>query len=147
MRRQLTDEEEALGLKPERKALKKKPIVSGNKYAEDWQKRLEEFKKSTYRAPVVNLFRNKFWYVFGYTEMGKPFSDGPFMTKREAEAASVQLDKYELFELKTKNRSKAVSEIKHILIDRGTKPDDALRQQIHSVSKVQPVVKRRKRWF
>lgn len=143
MRRQ-TEEEEVLGIEPKKQV--KKPVVSGNTFAEDWQKNMESLKKKIYRAPVVNLFHNRFWYTFGFTDLGKPFSDGPFMTKQEAEVASVQLDTYELFELDTKNRQKAVSEIKHILIERGANPDDALRQQIHHIPEAESK-RSKKRWF
>lgn len=144
MRRQ-TEEEEVLGIEPKRKAEKSKPSPI-NVYAEDYQKSQESLKNRIYRSPVISLFRNKFWYTFGFTELDKPFSDGPFMTKEEADTASTKLATYELFELDTKNRQKAVSEIKHILIERGADPDDALRQHLHHITPEPGVKKKRRLW-
>jgi hypothetical protein len=66
-------------------------------------------------------------YAYGYTPKGKVVCWGP-MPPDEAEIAVKSLIDGEVFDLDTKDLTKAKKEIKAELMRRGMNPDDALRR-------------------
>lgn len=96
------------------------------------QRRLDRLEANIYKEPLVRLPGKGFYYVFGYTKEGRRVSLGPFMSEQEADDRLVELDDGEIFELQTKDLSKATRIIKAELISRGEDADEALRKMLHS---------------
>ena len=105
-------------------------------------RRLDRLANRIYRTPPgPQVLGQKYAYVFAFTERGRKVCDGPFplpigtdTPPVEAEASLAEFPAGEIFVLKTRSMSKAKSEIKHILIERGENPDDALRRVLKKSS-------------
>jgi Zn-finger domain-containing protein len=88
-------------------------------------------KKRIYRMPTPLVYGQKYIYFYGFTKMGRPVFDGPFANDEDAERSAIELDSYELFYLKTRDRNRAQREVKAELLKRGGDPDEVLRKCIH----------------
>ena len=105
-------------------------------------RRLDRLANRIYRTPSGPIvLGQKYAYVFAFTDKGRKVCDGPFplpigtdTPPVEAEASLAEFPAGEIFVLKTRSMSKAKSEIKHILIERGENPDDALRRVLKKSS-------------
>ena len=105
-------------------------------------RRLDRLANRIYRTPSgPNVLGQKYAYVFAFTDKGRKVCDGPFplpvgtdTPPVEAEASLAEFPAGEIFVLKTRDMSKAKSEIKHILIERGENPDEALRRVLKKSS-------------
>jgi hypothetical protein len=99
-------------------------------------RRLDRLANSIYRTPSgPRILGQKYAFVFAFTEKGRKVCDGPFplpigtdTPPVEAEESLAEFPAGEIFVLSTRSMSKAKSEIKHILIERGENPDEALRR-------------------
>ena len=105
-------------------------------------RRLDRLANRIYRTPSgPQILGAKYAYVFAFTDKGRKVCDGPFplpigtdTPPVEAEASLAEFPAGEIFILKTKDMSKAKSEIKHMLIERGENPDEALRRVLKKSS-------------
>ena len=101
-------------------------------------RRLDRLANRIYRTPSgPQILGAKYAYIFGFTEKGRKVVDGPFplsigsdQPPPEAEASLAEFPVGEIFVLRTRDMSKAKSEIKHILIERGENPDVALQRML-----------------
>ena len=99
-------------------------------------RKLERLANRIYRTPPgPQVMGQKFAWVFAFTEKGRKVCDGPFpvaigsdVAPVEAEASLAEFPSGEIFILATRNMSRAKSEIKHRLLERGENPDEALRR-------------------
>ena len=105
-------------------------------------RRLDRLANRIYRTPSgPQVLGQKYAYVFAFTDKGRKVCDGPFplpigtdTPPVEAEASLAEFPAGEIFVLKTRDMSKAKSEIKHILIERGENPDEALKRVLKKSS-------------
>lgn len=95
------------------------------------QKRLDRLQQQTYKQPLYRYPGQKYSYVFGYTKAGKTVCLGPYMVQAEATNVLATLEDGEIFELDTRDLSKATKQIKHVLMSRSGDPDDALKKMLH----------------
>jgi len=95
------------------------------------QRRLERLKQKTYRTSTPNVFGQKYHWVFGFTKEGKKVIWGPYYDTREAERDLTTLDDGEVFDLDTRDITRATREIKAELLKRGEDPDEVLRRVLH----------------
>ena len=99
-------------------------------------RKLDRLANRIYRTPSGPTILNaRYAYVFAFTDKGRKVCDGPFplpigtdTPPFEACASLAEFPVGEIFILKTRDMSKAKSEIKHILIERGENPDEALKR-------------------
>jgi len=117
-----------------------------NTFADDAQKKIERLKKKIYKAPAPFIPGRRYYWVFGWTPLGKAVLWGPYTTNQEAELNATVLDTYEIFVLNTIDTAKASREVKHELIARGEDPDEAMKRLIHKHAVEEPKV-RKKKWF
>lgn len=96
--------------------------------AQDRVKRIED---SLTGAPIYHYPGQNFYYVFGFTREGKKVCLGPFMSQQDADGKLAELDDGEIFELKTRDLSKATRIIKAELMSRGEEADEALKRMLH----------------
>lgn len=71
------------------------------------------------------------WWALGYTDSGKRCVLGPYGSEEEAILFADKLNEPETFELKTRDQSKAVKQIRAILLRSGVSPDEAITRQLH----------------
>ncbi len=93
--------------------------------------RIKRIEESLTHQPIYSYPNQNFYYVFGFTKSGKRISLGPLMTQQEADGKLAELDDGEVFELKTRDLSKATRIIKAELMSRGEEPDEALKRMLH----------------
>ncbi len=110
------------------------------------RKRLERLKRKTYKAPSPYVPGKHYYWVFGWTSLGKAVLWGPYSTNQEAELNAVALDTYEIFILSTIDTAKASREVKHELIARGENPDEAMKRLIHKHVETPTEPKKRRYW-
>jgi len=91
----------------------------------------ERLKRRIYRTPVPYIPGRRYYWIFGWTPLGKNVLWGPHSTTQEAELEAMALDTYEIFQLDTVNTARASREVKHELIARGVDPDEAMKRLIH----------------
>ncbi len=92
---------------------------------------LERVARKTYKTATPTIFGNVYHWVFGFTKGGKTVVWGPYYSDIEAARSLTCLDDGEVFELDTRNVTKATREIKAALLKRGGDPDEALRRVLH----------------
>lgn len=93
------------------------------------QKGLERFAQNTYQ-PIIPNWEDKYFWVYGITKGGKRIlwsSDSEIDASRKL----ATLEDGEVFELDTRNETRATREIKAILLERGAEPDEVLRRLSH----------------
>jgi len=95
------------------------------------EKRLKRLGDRTYQQPVYKYPGMKYFYVFGFTREGKKVILGPYTLSAEADARLATLDSGEIFELDTRNETKATQIIKEILMQRSGDADEALKRVLH----------------
>jgi len=95
------------------------------------QQRLERLKEKTYKQPVYHFPGQYYYYVFGFTKAGKVVSLGPYVNESEASGMLATLDDGEIFELKTRDLTKATREIKAELLKRSGDVDESLKKMLH----------------
>jgi len=98
---------------------------------EQAQRRIKRIEDSLTHTPIYQYPNQSFYYVFGFTKEGRKVCLGPFMDSHEADGKLAELDDGEVFELKTKDLSKATRIIKAELMSRGEDADEALRHMLH----------------
>ena len=93
------------------------------------------YEGSAYLAGGPVGTKKAYWWVFGYTEMGKPVlllvGSAEKYTEEDALSKGAKLNEARAFNLNTKNQSKAVREIRATLLDEGAEPDDVLKRMLH----------------
>lgn len=93
------------------------------------------YEGSTYLAGNTETIRKAYWWVFGYTDMGKPVlllvGSAEKYTEEDALNKGKKLNDVRAFNLNTKNQSKAVREIRATMLDEGAEPDDVLKRMLH----------------
>jgi len=94
--------------------------------------RVKRIEDSLTHTPIVKLPGQKFFWVFGFTKAGRKVVLGPLMTQQEADGKLAELDDGEVFELVTRDASRAVREIKAELMSRGEDADEALRKVLRN---------------
>ena len=112
---------------------------------EEQQRRLDRFARKTYKAATPNIFGQKYQWVFGFTKEGKKVIWGPYYDAQEAERDLTTLDDGEVFDLETRDMTRATREIKSELMQRGEDPDEVLKRVLHKRSEPEPRRKRRGR--
>jgi len=95
---------------------------------------MEAFKRKLYRGPVPTLFGRGYHWVFGWTKGGKKVVWGPYYSAIEAERELSTLEDGEVFELDTRDVTRATREIKAELMKRGGDPDENLKRVLHRKS-------------
>jgi len=98
---------------------------------QEQQKRLERLAQRTYRSATPIVFGQTYHYVFGFTKEGKKVIWGPYYDAREAERDLTTLDDGEVFDLDTRDITRATREIKSELMQRGEDPDEVLKRVLH----------------
>lgn len=109
--------------------------------------RLERLSSRTYNAPrkptaprviqprgipeAQNELAVIYYWVLGYTDGGKRCVLGPCRDSIEAYELADGLNESEVFELKTRDQSKAVKQIRVTLLRRGGTADEAIARQLH----------------
>jgi len=93
---------------------------------------LERFKENLYKTPT--LPNQLYHWVFGLTKGGKKVVWGPYYTATEADRVLSTLDDGEIFELSTRDVTRATREIKSDLMKRGEEPDEVLKRVRHGRS-------------
>lgn len=91
----------------------------------------ERLKNKTYRPATPLVYGHTYFWVFGFTLEGKKVLWGPYYTRKDADRELVSLEDGEVFELGTRDMSRATREVKAELISRGEDPDEALRKVLH----------------
>lgn len=92
---------------------------------------LEALKRRTYRTAAPMVYGHRYFWVFGFTKKGRKVVWGPYYDNKEADRELVALEDGEVFELDTRDTSRATREIKAQLLSRGEDPDDALKKVLH----------------
>ncbi len=87
--------------------------------------------RTGYEQPDLGASYGTWWWVFGQTELGKRTLLGAFASEGEAAAGSEGLLDVEFFQLDTRSKPRATSQIKAILLKRSKSPDDALTRHLH----------------
>ena len=104
-------------------------------FAGQMEKRLERLAAKYSKQPMFRYPGRGYLYVFGFTPMGKMVCLGPYPPDPDGEsmanAALADLEQGELFELDTRDQSKASRIIKARLIARGKEPDEVFRRVLH----------------
>lgn len=95
------------------------------------QKKLKRLEDKTYKQPVYRYPGQKYFWVFGFTKEGKKLVLGPYTLSSEADARLVGLVDGEVFELDTRNESRATRIIKETLMERSGDADEAMRRVLH----------------
>jgi len=95
------------------------------------QSRIKRIEDSLTHQPIYHYPNQPYYYVFGFTKEGKKVCLGPMMSSQEADGKLAELDDGEVFELRTRDLSKATRIIKAELMSRGEEPDEALRHMLH----------------
>jgi len=95
------------------------------------QSRLNRIEESLTHQPIYSYPDQEFFYVFGFTKEGRKVCLGPMMTQQEADGKLAELDDGEVFELRTRDLSKATRIIKAELMNRGEDADEALKRMLH----------------
>ncbi len=98
------------------------------------EKRLNKLDEHFHKEPEdLTAPKQTFWYVFGFTKEGKKVILGPKMSAQEADTTLATMDDGEIFELKTRDPSRATREIKAILLERTENPDYAIERMKHQI--------------
>ena len=93
---------------------------------------LERLKQKTYRTATPTIFGSVYYWVFGWTKKeGKKVVLGPFYSAHEAERELSMLEDGEVFELETRDVTRATRVIKAELMSRGEDPDEVLKRVLH----------------
>ena len=92
---------------------------------------LERLKQRTYSNVVPLIYGSTYYWIYGWTKGGKNVLWGPKLSSIEADRELATLEDGEIFELETRNVTRATSEIKAQLMERGGDPDEALKRLIH----------------
>lgn len=93
--------------------------------------RQEQFKRKTL-TPFGPSYLMKYYWVFGYTPVDQTkVIWGPYYDKADAARDSTKLDQGEVFDLNTRDVTRATREIKAELLKRGDSPDDAVQRVSH----------------
>ena len=95
------------------------------------QSHLDRLAARIYKQPVYHYPGQKYHFVFGFTHEGKKVCLGPFTDASEADGKLAELEDGEVFALTTRDPSRAVREIRAILMSRGEDADGALRRMLH----------------
>ena len=104
-----------------------------NKRFEQSESMYDELEQRYNTENVVG--KQTFFYVMGVSpKKGKLAILGPFTSAREADDAATTLLDPEIFELKTKDLSKATREIKALILERTEDADKALERVKHQKS-------------
>ncbi len=93
--------------------------------------RLEKLEQKIYKNAAPTIFGQKYFWVYGWTKGGKTVVLGPFYDAKEADRELVMLDDGEVFDLDTRDVTRATRVIKAELIARGGDPDEALKRVLH----------------
>jgi len=72
-----------------------------------------------------------YFWIFGFTRGGKTVVWGPYYNAKEADRELTTLEDGEVFDLDTRDVTRATREIKAILLQRGGDPDEALKRVLH----------------
>ena len=102
--------------------------MSGISKVERSLKRLQD---KLYRQPVYRYPGMKYFYVFGFTRDGNKVCLGPYTLEAEANARLAELDDGEIFELDTRDQTRATRIIKEILLERTGNADEAIKKVLH----------------
>lgn len=97
---------------------------------------LERLKRDTYKTATPTVFGSAYFWVFGWTkgkddEPGKKVVLGPYYSSTEADRELAMLEDGEIFELDTRDVTRATRIIKAELLSRGEDPDDVLKRMLH----------------
>ncbi len=92
---------------------------------------LERLKRKTYKAATPTIFGGVYYWIFGFTKGGKTVIWGPYYAPKEADRDLAMLDDGEVFDLSTRDVTKATREIKAELLKRGGDPDEVLKRVLH----------------
>lgn len=99
------------------------------------QRNQEQLARRIYRSATPEIPGQMYFYVFGFTPLGKKVYWGPFYYKNEAELELVGLDQGEIFEWDTRDMSEATRRLKAELLKRarekGDDPDEAIKRVLH----------------
>lgn len=127
-RRNRDEDEEFAELRP----VVRKHASLNRASAEAMTKRLERLAARTYRPVTPNIYEQKYWWVLGYEGSVKHIV-GPYYFAGEADRILVGFDDGETFELTTRDKAKATSEIKAQLLEREMPPGEALKRVSHKL--------------
>lgn len=92
---------------------------------------LERLKQKTYRTATPTIFGKVYYWIFGFTKGGKTVVWGPYYDVKEADRDLTTLDDGEVFDLDTRDVTRATREIKAALLQRGGDPDEVLKRVLH----------------
>ena len=95
------------------------------------KRRIKRIEDSLTHQPIYHYPNQPYYYVFGFTKEGKKVCLGPLMSQQEADGKLAELDDGEVFELGTRDLSKATRIVKAELMSRGEEPDEALKRVLH----------------
>lgn len=74
---------------------------------------------------------SEYYWVLGYSELGKRALVGPYTSEVKAMEAADCLTDSDIYPLDTKNQQKAAKIIKAKIMEESKEPDDALQRQLH----------------
>ncbi len=118
-------------IRPRRKFRRVRLDHSNPEAAEESAERFfGQFSQEALEARVMPLI-TKYFYVWGITKEGKKAALGPFYTAQEADQRLAALDDGEIFELETKDLTKATRIMKAEMMRRGEDADKALERVKH----------------
>ena len=98
---------------------------------QETRRRMERLKQKTYRSATPIIFGQRYHWVFGWTKAGKKVIWGPYYDVREADRDLTTLEDGEVFDLDTRDITRATREIKAELLKRGEDPDEVLKRVLH----------------
>jgi hypothetical protein len=107
-------------------------------------KKLKRLQDRTYKQPVFRYPGMKYFYVFGFTKEGKKLCLGPYCVGAEADGVLAGLEQGEIFELDTRDLSRATRIIKEKLMERTGDADEAMKKVLHE--KGLEKERKRRRW-
>jgi len=101
-------------------------------YTDKVTKRLERLQKKVYQSPVYHYPGEKYAYVFGITEGGRTFCDGPFApSDPQIDRLTAKLKDSEVFYYDTRDLDTATRQIKAELLNRNQDVDETLKRMLH----------------
>ena len=114
-----------------------------SKYIEEQKFKVEQLKErlharttrsglsdSSTHKPATDDASIMYYWVYGLTNTGKKVTLGPYISAGEADARASKLDDAEILQLPTRDRSRAVQQIRAILLKRGESIDKVLERQL-----------------